>query len=146
MKDKLLKWKKTFPYEAAKAAGIEPNSSMLAVKKASLQVLGPNLKPELREALEELRLIKRRLFIDFFLYQIDGEIVSPDLLDKEIAVSIEEISAPADLASFLTPDTTELQTMEQDFQEIMLPEIDLEYLVWPEAEVPTWRDLIEFDS
>lgn len=145
MKDKLLKWKKTFPYEVAKAAGIEPNSSMSAVRKASLQVLGPNLTPELREALEALRLIKRRLFIDFFLYQINGEIVSPDLLDKEIAASIEEISAP-DLTSFLTPDTTELQTMEQDFQEITLPDIDLEYLVWPEAEVPTWRDLIEFDS
>ncbi len=145
MKDKLLTWENGFPYWVARKSGITPASSMSDVKKASLKIMGPNFTPQLYQALDELRIIKRRLFVDFFLYQIKGEIVSPELLDKEIAASIQAVG-DYELAPYLTPDTSELQTMANDFNEINLPEVHLEYLDWPDQDLPDWEDYVEFDS
>ncbi len=145
MKDILLKWKKDFPYDAAREVGISPSSSMADIKKASLNVLGKGLPSKIREALDELRLIKSRLFVDFFLYHINGKVVSEDLLEKDIKTSMEEIDIP-DVSSYLRPDTSDLVNMDKEFNLFQFNKIDIEYLNLHEEVESELKEFIIFDS
>ncbi len=105
------------PYKKLKEQGIAPDSSMQDIKKSILNSLGKKVDDDTRMAFEEIRLIKRRLCVDFFLYQIDGNIVSLNLLDKHIKSSINDLKKP-DLTDFLTPDLSPLYEMEKDFRKL----------------------------
>lgn len=146
MKDQFLKWGKgEFIYNTARKASITPNSSMAEIKKACLQILEQNFPDYVHETLEELRLVKKRLFVDFFLYQIDGEIASPELWDQEIPATNRHIE-PLDLSEFLVPDTSDLQHMDRDFQDFHFQKIEIEYLKLEEKEDDLSVDWIQFDS
>lgn len=164
MKDRLLKQHEDDPYDLVREIGITPDSSVSDVNNASLKSLGKTSTPKLKEMLEKLRLVKRRLFVDFFLYQIDGEIVSPELLDKEIEVLAGKVSS-SQTQILSMPETLELHKIypkieahydhnstsidqhslerEKDYWEIEVPNFDLERLEWPDKD---WDDLIEFDA
>jgi hypothetical protein len=144
MQNKSLQWQHCFPYDVVRDAGITPHSSMADIKKAALLMLGPNLTPQIRDALTDLRLVKRRLFVDFFLYQVEGEVATAALLEQQIKAAIE---APAtlDLSPFLTPGTLELEHIDQAFQDIQYKEVGLEYLDFQQEEIIS-ADAILFDA
>ena len=72
LKDPLTQCDGPFPYDVLAAAGITPESSMKEVMEASFDLMSQGMMtPEVRRAWDELRLTPRRLFVDFFLYQVD---------------------------------------------------------------------------
>lgn len=71
-KDPLLRWSGPFPYEALALAGITPDSTQRHILDASFDLMAEGLMtPERRQAWDELRLVSRRLVVDFFLYPVD---------------------------------------------------------------------------
>ncbi len=72
LKDPAIQWDGLFPYDVLAEVGITPDSSMEAIREASFDLMAQGkMTPEARQAWDELRLIPRRLFVDFFLYPID---------------------------------------------------------------------------
>ena len=71
MKDPLLRWDGPFPYEALANVGITPTSTMQQINNAGFDLIAQGMSQEERAAWDELRLIRKRLSVDFFLYQSD---------------------------------------------------------------------------
>ena len=71
MKDPLFKWDGPFPYEVLASVGIAPTSTMQQINDASFDLMAKGMSQEERTAWDELRLVKKRLVVDFFLYQSD---------------------------------------------------------------------------
>lgn len=71
MKDPLLNWNGSFPYDVLSVVGIDPDSTMQQVNDASFDLMAGGMSQEERAAWNELRLIDKRLVVDFFLYQTD---------------------------------------------------------------------------
>jgi hypothetical protein len=72
LRDPLIKWNGPFPYDVLAIASITPESDMKAVREASYDLMSQGLMTaEARQAWDELRLVPRRLFVDFFLYPVD---------------------------------------------------------------------------
>lgn len=72
MRDSLFNWKGPFPYDLLSRLNITPDSSIPEINDAGFDVLADGTAEE-RDAWDELRLARRRLFIDFFLYQLDDD-------------------------------------------------------------------------
>jgi hypothetical protein len=71
-KDPLLRWSGRFPYEVLADAGITPESTMREILDASFDLMARGqMTAEARQAWDELRLVSRRLVVDFFLYTAD---------------------------------------------------------------------------
>jgi hypothetical protein len=80
VKDPLLRWDGPFPYDALAPVGVTPVTSQAEVRNASFELLAQGLmSPETNRAWEELRLVQRRVFVDFLLYDVD--------LDAEVAAA-----------------------------------------------------------
>ena len=73
MKDPLFQWDGPFPYDVLETVGITPDSTMQQVNDASFDLMDQGMTPEARAAWDELRLVRRRLAVDFFLYRLDEE-------------------------------------------------------------------------
>ena len=73
MRDPLFQWDGPFPYDVLAPVGITPASTMQQVNDAGFDLMAQRMTPEARAAWDELRLAKRRLVVDFFLYQLDEE-------------------------------------------------------------------------
>ncbi len=71
MRDPLFKWDGPFPYDVLAKVGITPNSTMQQINDAGFDLMSKEMRLEERTAWDELRLVKRRLVVDFFLYQMD---------------------------------------------------------------------------
>ena len=140
-----LLWKSKFPYDQLHEAGITPAANMSEIHKASLQLLGKGMNPQVRKALDVLRIIHRRLRADFYLYQAGGEIITSELVEKEILKAIEEVVAP-DLEPSLTPDTSDLDRMQEAFEPLEAPEIPLDVKDPLQDDPQQLLDLIDFDS
>lgn len=69
-------------YLALAATGITPDSPMSAVMAASYALLDLGMTPDLHVCWNELRLIERRLAVDFFLYDLS---VDPALSPAGVA-------------------------------------------------------------
>src|SRR5437016_6156442 len=73
-RDSAMRWDVPFPYDALAPVGITPASTMREVKDATFDLMRLGLlSPDVRVAWDELRLTPRRLFVDFFLYDVDLE-------------------------------------------------------------------------
>lgn len=70
-KDPLTQWDGPFPYDVLDTVGVGPDSSMSEVRDASFDLMARGMTQEERAAYDELRLVKNRLVIDFFLYRVD---------------------------------------------------------------------------
>jgi hypothetical protein len=128
VKDPLTTWDGLFPYDALASVGITPASSMKEILDASFDLMAQGLMTsEVRQAWDQLRFPEKRLFVDFFLYQVDlpAEIarISEELADA----TLEEI-APTDLSALLTIDPDIVRGMEQDFRDIPLERIEVPLL------------------
>jgi hypothetical protein len=80
MQDSLFNWKGPFPYDLLSRLNITPDSTLHEIKEVGFDVQAEGTPEEL-DAWNELRLVRRRLFIDFFLYQLNGD-QWPDLPDE----------------------------------------------------------------
>ena len=71
-KDPLTRWSGPFPYDVLKDVGITPESSLPEVLDALYALMERGaVDEETRRAWDELRLLPRRLRVDFFLYELD---------------------------------------------------------------------------
>jgi len=73
MKDPLFQWDGPFPYDVLATVGVTPDSTMQQVNDASFDLMAQGMTPKVRAAWDELRLVRRRLVVDFFLYRLDEE-------------------------------------------------------------------------
>jgi hypothetical protein len=83
-KDENLIWEGGFPYDVLAEAGITPASNAGEVLD-SLKYFRKRkrLTTEVKAAWEKLRLVKSRLFLDFFLYNVDpGSVVDEEREDE----------------------------------------------------------------
>lgn len=72
LKDPALRWPGRFPYDALAEVGITPASSQKEVLDASFELMARGaMSSELRTAWDELRIVERRLVVDFLLYDVD---------------------------------------------------------------------------
>jgi hypothetical protein len=72
LKDPLTRWHGPFPYDVLERVGITPAASLRQVLDASFALMEQGgMTPEARQAWDELRLVPRRLLVDFFLYSLD---------------------------------------------------------------------------
>jgi hypothetical protein len=69
MKDLLFNWEGSFPYDLLSRSNITPNSTIQEINEAGFDLIASGTVQE-QDAWHELRLVKRRLLIDFFLYQM----------------------------------------------------------------------------
>ncbi len=83
MTDQFLNWDEIpSPYEALSEVGISPDSSMKQVRDASMDLMEQGLwTPEKRVAWDELRIIERRLWVDFLRYPATIEGIIEALAD-----------------------------------------------------------------
>jgi hypothetical protein len=71
-KDPLLRWSGHHPYDVLANAGITPDSTLREILDVSFDLMAQGLMTaEARQAWDELRLVSRRLVVDFFLYPVD---------------------------------------------------------------------------
>ena len=71
-KDPLTRWNGPFPYDLLKGVGITPESSLQEVLDALFALMEKGVVDEqTRQAWDELRLLPRRLRVDFFLYELE---------------------------------------------------------------------------
>lgn len=77
-------WVTHSPYNSLKNIGISPNASMKVIKNASLEMMSSAASADEKNAVEDLRLIGRRLFADFFLYHISAEEVHLELTAESL--------------------------------------------------------------
>lgn len=60
------------PYDLLAVAGVGPSSSMKEIRDASYLLMEQRRwTPEVRRAWDELRMVERRLAVDFLLYDLD---------------------------------------------------------------------------
>lgn len=72
IKDPLLRWSGRHPYDVLADAGITPDSTLREILDVSFDLMGQGrMTVEVRQAWDELRLVSRRLVVDFFLYPVD---------------------------------------------------------------------------
>lgn len=71
MQDPLLDWDGVFPYDALAAVGVTPQSTMQQIRDVSFDLMARGMSVEERAAWDQLRLVEKRLVVDFFLYQTD---------------------------------------------------------------------------
>jgi hypothetical protein len=81
MQDPLFTWPGPFPYDLLAKFNITPNSTIQEINDAGFDMIAAGTLEE-QDAWSELRLLKRRLLVDFFRYQIEDN-QWPDLLDTE---------------------------------------------------------------
>jgi len=71
-KDPLTRWSCPFPYDVLKEVGITPSSTQREVVDVLFTLMERGVvTDEMRKAWDELRLLPRRLRVDFFLYELD---------------------------------------------------------------------------
>jgi hypothetical protein len=146
LKDPLTGWDGPFPYDALAPAGITPAASMKQVVDASFDLMAQGaMSPEVREAWDQLRIPRRRLFVDFFLYDVDlREEVARER--SELQPMAEEWPAPPDLSWWLKLEEGELETVEAGAEDIRLEPDEVVPLPEFEWKVnPPVDDTIEFD-
>ncbi|MGH3941984.1 MAG: hypothetical protein ACRDTG_25860 [Pseudonocardiaceae bacterium] len=84
IKDPLIVWNGSFPYDVLEPVGVTPamsHSDMLGVSY-DLLTSGP-VDPEMEQAWDELRMIRSRLLVDLVLYNVDPAV--------EIAAARDEV-------------------------------------------------------
>jgi hypothetical protein len=84
MRDPLFNWTGSFPYDLLSRLNITPDSTIQEINEAGYDLLASGTLEE-QDAWNELRLVKRRLLIDFFLYQLNDDQwpLLPDLTENE---------------------------------------------------------------
>lgn len=147
VKDPLTKWDGLFPYDALNAVGITPASSMKEIMDASFELMVQGLMtPEIRQAWDQLRFPEKRLFVDFFLYQVDLPAEIARLSEELADTALEEIET-TDVSALLTIDPQALQGMEQDFRDIPLEPVEVPLLSEFDQDLPLpGTEMIAFDK
>ncbi len=103
------------PYDLLSVAGVGPGSSMEEIRDASYLLMEQGQwSPEVRAAWDELRMVERRLAVDFLL--IDTDVAT------EAASAREAILAA--LRRQASTDPAELYDVEQELREITLGSLD----------------------
>jgi hypothetical protein len=72
MRDPLFRWPEPFPYDQLRRFGISPTSTQKEINNVGFDLLEDGSTQE-REAWDQLRLVRSRLFVDFFFYQMEDE-------------------------------------------------------------------------
>ena len=146
LKDPLTKWDGLFPYDALAGVGITPESSMREVMDASFDLMAQGLMtPEMRQAWDELRFTQRRLFVDFFLYQVDLP-TEIDRVSEALEYALVDWTETPDLSPLLALAPGEFPHMEQDFREIPMEPVDIRLMPEFDRELPLpGADVVEFD-
>ena len=146
LKDPLTKWNGHFPYDALAAVGITPASSMAEILDASFELMMQGLmSAAVRQAWDELRSTERRLFVDFFLYQLDlsAEMARAAEVFEDTRTDWGETFDPSSLS---TPDPSLLQQIGEDFHEIPTEPIEIDFISdFDQEQRPSDSDLISFD-
>lgn len=72
IKDPLTLWNKPFPYDVLAPLGVTPTMSHSDMLDISFDLLtsGP-MDPEMGQAWDELRMMRRRLLVDLVLYNVE---------------------------------------------------------------------------
>jgi hypothetical protein len=122
IKDPWTVWSGPFPYDVLAPAGVTPNTSHRRMQEIPLT-------PETRQALEELRSVRRRLLVDLVLYPVDAEAELAHV-ERELATPGE----PLEVAEALEFRPSPPQDWAEELGELDLPE---------PQEVPSYA---EFDS
>lgn len=79
LKDPVTRWNGPFPYDVLGRAGITPAASLQEVLGASFTLMEQGgMTAEERQAWDELRLLPRRLLVDFFLYELELDKAAAD--------------------------------------------------------------------
>jgi len=128
-KDPWTRWEESvFPYDALEEAGITPDSSMRDVQESSFTLIERGAwNQQQRVAWDELRLTRRRLWVDFL--QHSG---SPE----EVATQLEQWGQDLpDLSIYLAPDLDGPHQMADDFGRLEFVAVD-----------PDIKIVMEFDS
>lgn len=71
VKAPLFQWNGPFPYDVLAKVGITPGSTMKQINDAGFDLMSKGMEIEDRAAWDELRLVRKRFVVDFFLYQTD---------------------------------------------------------------------------
>jgi hypothetical protein len=123
LKDPLAQWEDVFPYDALSSVRITPTSSAKEIMDASFELMEKGqMTPQLRQAWDDLRITRRRLLVDFFLYRAEAIL---ELTNESFEVSVIELLEPDDVA--LVMDF--LQTMKSQWgKDPPPPEVDVPLL------------------
>lgn len=145
IKDPLMQWEgDAFPYDALVEAGIKPESPMKQILDAAGDLIEKGLwSQQKRMAWDELRTIERRLWVDFFLYPVefDDIIKALEYLCDEWK---SEHSLP-EMSHLLRLNVEDFQRMEQEFQKIKLPLIELQRRSDFDESTDTILERVKFD-
>lgn len=133
------------PYEVLVNYDIGPDTSMSIIRNAFLKSMAMNWTPEIRKAFEKVRFVSKRLFFEFFLSQIEGEVVTARLLAEKLKSLTLEVEPP-DVSPLLTPDTGELRKMAWHFEQVDFIDVTVEYLVDIRPPEQDWTKFLPFDS
>ncbi len=101
IKDPLTKWPGQFPYDVLAPAGVTPETTHKDMSAVSFKLMARRMMTQrARLAWDELRMIQRRMLVDFMLYDIDltAEIAAArQAAERELADAGEP---PADQQAF----------------------------------------------
>jgi hypothetical protein len=116
IKDPFTRWPDgVFPYDALASVDVTPQSSLREVRDASFELMARGLMtPEVRAAWDSLRDCQRRLFVDFFLYQLDPD-AEANLCRQALTGYLANGPVEPDVAGLFASDPTDLRAMGQEF-------------------------------
>jgi hypothetical protein len=102
LKDPFMAWDGPFPYDLLKSVGVTPMLPHPEMLDVSFELAAQGLLgSEVNRAWEELRLIERRLFVDFLLYELDPATEIPAARET-VEQAISRPGEPPEVAEALT--------------------------------------------
>jgi hypothetical protein len=135
-KDPLTVWSGRFPYDALAPAGITPDSPQDEVEDASFTLMTMGLmNPATQQAWHELRDLRRRMLVDFLLYDTDSELrregekmgaepgEPPDVAAAALTLAADELGELADELPEITLDPPEPLEIPREFGAFPAPEL-----------------------
>lgn len=131
-----------FPYDLLAEAGVGPGSSMEEIRDASFLLMEQGRwSPEVRGAWDELRMVERRLAVDFLLYDVETGDVE---VGAEAASARQAVLAALRQQSRTTP--AELCDLDGEFREITLdPLAAPDTTAFDQPPPLPGPDIVEFD-
>lgn len=125
------------PYDLLAEVGVSPSASMKEVLEASFLLMEQGRwSPEVRRAWDELRIVERRLAVDFLLYDVDVETEAAGARQAILAALLRQAES----------DPGAVDALDWELREVTLDDLDApDTAAFDQLPPVPDADVVEFD-